>query len=210
MTEKGRSMVEMLGVLAIIGVLSAGAMAGYSKAMFQYKMNKTIEETTRIFQRFEEAVHKDWGGNEENYVNIYTGDDSAVQFGLLEKCDHDGSGCRLPIGSILIDAYHDPADTSMCGGGKVGHFAWFQFNFTDSKSCAAFALTHWEKMLPEEWWSPNGYIAISSESGTDRVYLYYPANNITGISTASDITEACQNSCKNGKCDIEFQYRYYC
>ena len=31
--ESGRSMVEMLGVLAIIGVLSIGAIAGYSKAM---------------------------------------------------------------------------------------------------------------------------------------------------------------------------------
>ena len=31
----GRSMVEMLGVLAIIGVLSVGAVAGYSKAMIK-------------------------------------------------------------------------------------------------------------------------------------------------------------------------------
>ena len=29
----GRSMIEMLGVLAIIGVLSVGGIAGYSKAM---------------------------------------------------------------------------------------------------------------------------------------------------------------------------------
>ena len=36
----GRSMVEMLGVLAIIGVLSVGAIAGYSKAMTKYKLNK--------------------------------------------------------------------------------------------------------------------------------------------------------------------------
>ncbi len=36
----GRSMVEMLGVLAIIGVLSIGAMSGYSQAMFKYKLNK--------------------------------------------------------------------------------------------------------------------------------------------------------------------------
>ena len=35
---EGRSMVEMLGVLAIIGVLSAGALKGYSAAMFKYKM----------------------------------------------------------------------------------------------------------------------------------------------------------------------------
>jgi len=38
--EIGRSMVEMLGVLAIIGVLSVGAIAGYSKAMDKYKLNK--------------------------------------------------------------------------------------------------------------------------------------------------------------------------
>ena len=39
----GRSMVEMLGVLAIIGVLSVGAIAGYSKTMFKYKLNKQAE-----------------------------------------------------------------------------------------------------------------------------------------------------------------------
>ena len=44
-TQSGRSMVEMLGVLAIIGVLSIGAIAGYSKAMFKYKLNK---QTTQI------------------------------------------------------------------------------------------------------------------------------------------------------------------
>ena len=39
----GRSMVEMLGVLAIIGVLSVGAISGYSKAMMKYKLNKQSE-----------------------------------------------------------------------------------------------------------------------------------------------------------------------
>lgn len=38
--EKGRSMIEMLGVLAIVGVLSVGGIAGYSKAMRMYKLNK--------------------------------------------------------------------------------------------------------------------------------------------------------------------------
>ena len=40
--ETGRSMVEMLGVLAIIGVLSVGGIAGYSKAMFKYKISKIM------------------------------------------------------------------------------------------------------------------------------------------------------------------------
>ena len=41
---RGRSMVEMLGVLAIIGVLSIGAISGYSKAMTKYKLNKQTEQ----------------------------------------------------------------------------------------------------------------------------------------------------------------------
>ena len=44
----GRSMIEMLGVLAIIGVLSVGGIAGYSKAVMKYRINKTIEQITLI------------------------------------------------------------------------------------------------------------------------------------------------------------------
>ena len=46
--SSGRSMVEMLGVLAIIGVLSVGAMAGYAKAMFKYKLNKQTEQINQV------------------------------------------------------------------------------------------------------------------------------------------------------------------
>ena len=47
-TQSGRSMVEMLGVLAIIGVLSVGAIAGYSKAMMKYRLNKQAEQINQI------------------------------------------------------------------------------------------------------------------------------------------------------------------
>ena len=46
--QSGRSMVEMLGVLAIIGVLSVGAIAGYSTAMNKYKSGKTIQQISGI------------------------------------------------------------------------------------------------------------------------------------------------------------------
>ncbi len=42
--ESGRSMVEMLGTLAIIGVLSVGAIAGYSYGMDKYRANETIND----------------------------------------------------------------------------------------------------------------------------------------------------------------------
>ena len=40
--ETGRSMVEMLGVLAIIGVLSVGGIAGYTMAMDKYRANEVL------------------------------------------------------------------------------------------------------------------------------------------------------------------------
>ncbi len=53
----GRSMVEMLGVLAIIGVLSIGGIAGYSKAMEKHKINKTIDEINTTLGNVLMLVH---------------------------------------------------------------------------------------------------------------------------------------------------------
>ncbi len=46
--QSGRSMIEMLGVLAIIAVLTVGGIAGYSKAMQQWKMDKWKAQITDI------------------------------------------------------------------------------------------------------------------------------------------------------------------
>ena len=54
---QGRSMVEMLGVLAIIGVLSVGAIAGYSKAMMKYKLNKQAEQLNTIVNAVARNIH---------------------------------------------------------------------------------------------------------------------------------------------------------
>ncbi len=63
--ENGRSMIEMLGVLAIIGVLSVGGIAGYSKAMTKYRINKTIEQITIIAGN----VRAFWGP-QKNYDGV--------------------------------------------------------------------------------------------------------------------------------------------
>ena len=44
-SEKGRSMVEMLGVLSIIGVLSVGGISAYSTAMEKHKANELMAAT---------------------------------------------------------------------------------------------------------------------------------------------------------------------
>ena len=72
--EQGRSMIEMLGVLAIVGVLSVGGIAGYSKAMNKFKTNKLIEQVNMISTNVRTlyASQKDYGGITNGYA-IRTG-----------------------------------------------------------------------------------------------------------------------------------------
>ena len=74
--QSGRSMIEMLGVLAIIGVLSVGGIAGYSKAMNKFKTNKVADNVAMIVTNIRTlyAQQKDYSGLE----NL-----SAVQMGVV-------------------------------------------------------------------------------------------------------------------------------
>lgn len=49
-SENGRSMIEMLGVLAIVGILSVGGLTGFSKAMSKYKTTKEVEKYNLFVQ----------------------------------------------------------------------------------------------------------------------------------------------------------------
>ena len=46
-SESGRSMVEMLGVLDIIGVLSVGGIAGYSLSMRRHRANGVADAVSK-------------------------------------------------------------------------------------------------------------------------------------------------------------------
>ena len=48
--QSGRSMIEMLGVLAIIGVLSVGGLAGYNMAMRKIRIQRFVEEIQKFVQ----------------------------------------------------------------------------------------------------------------------------------------------------------------
>ncbi len=85
MRECGRSMVEMLGVLAIIGVLSVGAIAGYSKAMMKYKLNKQIGQISYILNNMiieHEKLDRDYTA-----INNLGGDmtPSFIKLGLVPE-----------------------------------------------------------------------------------------------------------------------------
>lgn len=62
--QSGRSMIEMLGVLAIIGVLSVGGIQGYTKAMAKYKLTKVQDQIMMIVMnvRAAYATQPSYGG----------------------------------------------------------------------------------------------------------------------------------------------------
>ena len=60
--ENGRSMIEMLGVLAIIGVLSVGGIYGYTVAMRKYKANE-IAQTASMLATLAHAKNAGEGGD---------------------------------------------------------------------------------------------------------------------------------------------------
>lgn len=70
----GRSMIEMLGVLAIIAVLTVGGIAGYSKAMQKYKINKMLDDytmlTTNILEHLDEFEHVSKNSSKIGLVDV--------------------------------------------------------------------------------------------------------------------------------------------
>ena len=73
-------MIEMLGVLAIVGVLSAGGIAGYSMAMQSYKTNQLIEKVNLIATRVRSVYKGDYRNGVSNDNMISSGKLSADDF----------------------------------------------------------------------------------------------------------------------------------
>lgn len=84
-SEAGRSMIEMLGVLAIIGVLSVGGLSGYSKMMSQYKINASLEQVGSIASKISA-----YGAGKDSYAGL--SNDTAKKLGapITDTNPYDG------------------------------------------------------------------------------------------------------------------------
>jgi len=69
----------------IIGVLSVGGIAGYSKAMMKYRINKTIEQITLIAGN----VRAFWGP-QKNYIGVNCNGDNCNASGCMGQSSNDG------------------------------------------------------------------------------------------------------------------------
>ena len=74
--QSGRSMIEMLGVLAIIGVLTVGGIAGFQKAMRQHRLNVMRDQIVQIV-----AGVKNMYASQHNYNDLTT--QVAIDTGII-------------------------------------------------------------------------------------------------------------------------------
>ena len=184
--QYGRSMIEMLGVLAIIGVLSVGGIAGYSKAMMKYRINKTIEQITLIAGNVRTffATQRSYSGldntilkkaklvPDEMWNSGKTGIDSAFGHGVSISAEESGS---------LITVGTDDYD-----------YRAFQIIFSSLPVEACIELTTQD-------WSNAQVAAIGIENYESGGVFKTPI----GIDVA---TQKCAQFAKDGEVDVKFHF----
>jgi len=86
--EQGRSMVEMLGVLAIIGVLSIGGIAGYTMAMNKHRANELLDGGSKRAMVAMQQIALGYNAADVSFAEFtgedgFTGSPVAIQGGEL-------------------------------------------------------------------------------------------------------------------------------
>ena len=158
----GRSMIEMLGVLAIIGVLSVGGIAGYSKAMMKFKINKTAEQISQIVTNIRTLYlqQKDYNG---------LGDYSAIQMGAIPDDLTISSGNIKNIFGGNIRIYTSASSAAWLDSvGDTDDAFIISVHNLPKEACVALATMDWGT-------SSTGLIAVSvNDDGLSSPSLIYP------------------------------------
>jgi hypothetical protein len=121
--EQGRSMIEMLGVLAIVGVLSVGALAGYSMAMATHKANNIVyhlDEIVSIANDFCNGGLSCINGTDIDSIVINSGQipDEEIKFSMIYLSDSPAvriSSMQFNSGKLLVSLELSSGDyASIC------------------------------------------------------------------------------------------------
>lgn len=137
--QSGRSMVEMLGVLAIVGVLSIGGIAGYSKAMAKYKVNKTIDQVSMLITNIRIAY-----GNQNSYKGL--SNSNLVKYELvgndITQGSSDGTFYNPYAGTITVKAAETSGAECASTANQCPAFS-IEYTNLDRQACAAIASSDW-------------------------------------------------------------------
>ena len=184
--QSGRSMIEMLGVLAIIGVLSVGGIAGYSKAMAKYRSNKVVEQVSMLITNIRTMY-----AQQQTYINL--DNNLAIEMGVVPEdlIVVDGSGKPTNAlrnvfgGRVIIVA--DSVDGEGGEGASLDYNAFsVLFSGLSRDACIAIATSDW---------------GSGSSSGLLGMYIYTTGDSDPNAipSDAKKITKYTTGKVEGGK-----------
>ena len=165
--QKGRSMVEMLGVLAIIGVLSVGGISGYSKAMAKYKLTKAQDQISMLLMNIRTAY-----ATSPNYNGLVNKNAIAFNIAPTDMVPDSSAGktkINHAFGGDVTVAATDAAGTDVAGNAAdaTGQYFFIKLDKLGNEACLSLATSDWgtdglDRMIV----TPEGGSASDHEAST--------------------------------------------
>jgi len=205
--NNGRSMVEMLGVLAVIGVLSVGGMSAYGIGMKKYKISSlkdTVLHTLKIYGNLS------YTGLDYYRIEGADAQEEIKEYNFISPCQLDSSAipgasgykvCRLPLGEQYIKI------VPMEGRENMYSYMYFvTLTPSNAEVCSALLTAGWEELLPNDWWT-RGKMWITSQNGSETLY----GQTYTIPRSMAYKSKVCAKICKDSLkyCTIIFDFVGY-
>ena len=178
----GRSMVEMLGVLAIIGVLSVGAIAGYSKAMMKYKLNKHAEQMNTVINAVARNVH--------NFDNIKQGGTYLTPY-LIKMGEIPTEMVKGSVRSVIYDVFGQAWGVFITGNGTAIYLSSDRSTALTTKSADNLEICKNILLAAKENSDSIAHVdSISNHYNNDNKYksLYGDHECNTGVNCLKDLS----------------------
>ena len=202
----GRSMVEMLGVLAIIGVLSVGAIAGYSKAMTKYKLNKQAEQISWLMNIMTQYQHE-WKFTEGVNLAPYYIKMNAIDPNML----HKGNS------SYLYDSFNNRISLQ---NNNAPSFNELLLSMRVDNQSSRFDICQNVINVAQQFSANLLYLNVSSLTDTDDdttinytqawrgdKYCNKEENNCLRLKTMNDVYEMCKTCNGSAICSINIVWK---
>ena len=178
--QSGRSMVEMLGVLAIIGVLSVGGIAGYSKAMAKFKLSKAMDQISTIVANVRTLY-----SSQPSYSDLTT--EVAIRIGAIPTEMLNGQSATTA--TKVYNAYNGPVYVEFVGGlaGTEAKFGIFGIGFggLGKEACVALATADWG------YESSSGFVTAVAKTGDFKKLSSVPRQETIGPLSLSRAATKC-------------------
>lgn len=178
--QTGRSMVEMLGVLAIIGVLSVGGIAGYSRAMAKFKISKAMDQISMLVSNIRTLY-----SGQRSYANLNNA--AANSFGVVPSEMSGGAG-----GAVITNAF----GSNVVIGTTANDLQFtVQFQGLGREACVQLASADWGSG------SGSGLVSVAPSATAAVGTAVSGANLPVSLATAAN---ACD--CDSAICSITWTY----